>query len=88
MFFFKYFRHDIYSLEKVSSTDMKCLWNQRKGVVEEMYEAKPVETFCCVRSVQKERDEYEKIVKDNPEILAELEQLFMEALPGSAFGRY
>ena len=42
-------RHDLNSLELVSSTDKKCLWKKHKEPVLQQFEALPTKTFCCVQ---------------------------------------
>lgn len=47
-------RSDISSLEKLSSTDLKCYWTQAKKKVKEEYEARPLlETACFAGKVEK-----------------------------------
>jgi len=84
----QYFRNDPCSLQEVSCTDMKCIWNQRKDAAKEMYEAKPIQTFCCVESIEAEKQEYQNIINENPELLDEFEQLLFDANETSTYGRY
>ncbi|VEN47855.1 unnamed protein product [Callosobruchus maculatus] len=57
-------RSNISTLEKLSSTDLKCTWNQSRGKVDETYESKPIlETEC-----------FKGKVPDTPELSAEQKQ--------------
>lgn len=74
-------------LEKISCTDVKCLWSgERKSVSGEMYKPTPIDEFCCVESVQKIRDKYE--AKKTPEVEAKIRKKLMESCPVSSFSRY
>lgn len=66
------FRSNICSLEKLSSTEVKCYWSKQKKSVEEQYEAKPLlETTC-----------FSSLVHKTEELTAEQQKKCFETLIG------
>lgn len=80
------YRNGTSTLDKISTTDMKCWWNERKGGRNDMYDPKPIDTFCCVKDLSEEREVYRK--KLTPELMEEFALLFEKACPTSTFSRY
>lgn len=79
-------RNDLMQLEKISCTDVKCLWRgEKKSASQQMYKPTPIEKFCCIESVEDIRNKYR--AKMTPELKEEFRRKFMEAGPVSAFSR-
>jgi ribosome biogenesis protein Nip4 len=72
-------RNDLNELEELSSTDVKCIWAEKKKRGNFNYSAKKIKDFCHVRQLQPSDQNVSKELRSNAV------KILLDASPDSAF---